>query len=61
MVFSKYNFNKKCDFDMCQNSAEYVLQVGAKGNILMCEKCLNNLKKILKSKNGEFYERPTKN
>lgn len=53
MQLIKYGFNKKCNFDMCQQPAEYSLSVGAKGELLMCTSCLTKLKKILKLKNGE--------
>lgn len=53
MRIDKFEFNKKCDFDLCQNSAQYVLHVGAKGDILFCKDCLTKLKKNLKVKNGE--------
>ena len=51
-----YGFDKKCDFDLCQHKADYALNVGAKGDILICQRCLTKLKKILKLKSGETYE-----
>ena len=53
----KYGFSKKCNFDMCQNIADFSLEIGAKGNVLMCQECLAKLKKILKLKSGEIYEK----
>ena len=58
---NKYNFSKKCDFDLCQNKADYSLEIGAKGNVLICQECLAKLKKILKLKSGETYERTKQN
>lgn len=51
----EFGFDKKCDFDLCQNSAYYALNIGAKGNILICQKCLTKLKQILK-RSGEKNE-----
>ena len=42
---------------MCQNIADFSLEIGAKGNVLMCQECLAKLKKILKLKSGEIYEK----
>lgn len=56
MKLVKFDFAKKCDFDLCQNSANYALEIGARGNVLICSECLTKLKKILRKtgeKNGE--------
>ncbi len=53
MILSNYSFSKKCDFDMCQNTADFVLTIGAKGNLLMCATCLEKLKKTLRIKKGD--------
>ena len=60
LVLSEYKFSKKCDFDMCQNTAAHELIVGAKGSVLVCNACLEKLRKILKVKSGGSNER-TKN
>ena len=54
MVLSKYTFDKKCDFDLCQNKADYVLSVGAKGNLLMCSNCMDKLRNVVKRQKGEI-------
>lgn len=57
MKIIPYEFDKKCDFDMCQNKAKHQLIIGARGNVLMCDKCLSKLKKILKINNGGNNEK----
>lgn len=56
MRLVKFSFDKKCDFDLCQNRACYSLDVGARGNVLICQKCLTKLKQILRN-NGEKDEK----
>lgn len=57
MVLSKYVFDKKCDFDLCQNKAVYALRVGAKGDLIMCESCFDKLKSIFRKSKGEQNEK----
>ena len=61
MQLTKYNFSKKCDIDLCQKQADFALDIGAKGNVLICQDCLAKLKKILKLKSGETNERTKQN
>lgn len=47
-------FNKKCDFNMCQNTADFVVEIGRVNKIFMCENCLKILRKEINAKiNGK--------
>lgn len=43
MVLNKYEFNKVCGFDFCQNEAEYQIVGFKAGQIILCKDCLSKL------------------
>lgn len=45
-ILQKYNFTKKCDVPMCQNSAEYI--VCTSPSILVCKACMQKITKEFK-------------
>ncbi len=47
MFIEKYLFTKKCNFEMCQNVADYKISTG-KGDFLICDECLKKLKSQIK-------------